>query len=231
MTSYGQAVAAFAASKSGWPALLDRSALAAAERAAAFADNAVARGETVLPAPADLLRALVSVPLERVKVVILGQDPYPTPGDADGLAFSTAPGRRIPKSLANIFRELADDIGVARPASGSLALWAEQGVLLLNSCLTVPAGRAGGHRGEGWEELTRGVLKAVASRAEPTVFILWGADAQRQMAGLDTGRHTLITGAHPSPLSAYRGFFGSRPFGKANAALRSGGAEPVNWSL
>jgi uracil-DNA glycosylase len=191
----------------------------------------IATANLVLPSPDDLLTALSLTPLDQVRVVILGQDPYPTPGDAHGLAFSVKPDQSIPRSLRNIFRELADDTGAPKPASGSLLPWARKGVLLLNTCLTVTAGQAGSHRKLGWQELTDQMITAVSRRATPAVFILWGADAQQKASMIDKNRHLVIMSAHPSPLSARRGFFGSRPFSSANAFLEQTGQPPINWQL
>ena len=171
-------------------------------------------------------------------MVILGQDPYHGPGQAHGLAFSVPEGVKPPPSLHNIFRELAFDCGIAAPAGGNLAPWARQGVLLLNNALTVEAGRAGSHAGRGWEALTDAAVAAVAARAAPSVFILWGSHAQGKAARVPElrgeeagGRHLLIRSPHPSPLSAHRGFFGSRPFSRANAFLAEHGRGTIDWSL
>ncbi|MDO5511360.1 uracil-DNA glycosylase [Corynebacterium sp.] len=181
-----------------------------------------------LPAGGDILRAFQD-PFDRVKVLILGQDPYPTPGHAMGLSFSTHPGVRPPRSLANIHRELHSDLGVAAPGDGDLTAWSRQGVLLLNRVLTVRPGEAGSHRGKGWEAVTEAAIRALAARQQPLVAILWGRDAQSCARFLgDTPR---IESPHPSPLSASRGFFGSRPFSRANEYLTSVGAEPVDWRL
>ena len=192
-----------------------------------------AAGKTVYP-PRDMrLRALALTPPDAVKVVMLGQDPYHGPGQAMGLAFSVPPGVKVPPSLRNIHTELAEDIGIARPAHGDLSGWARQGVLLLNTALTVEAGKAGSHAGKGWEAITAACVDAVA-RAEPAaVFMLWGAHAQKRaprIRALGKGRHLIIESPHPSPLSAYRGFFGSRPFSRANAFLKAEGRAPIDWS-
>ncbi len=182
----------------------------------------------VLPPPADRFRALELTPPDAVRVVILGQDPYPTPGHAHGLAFSVPDGTALPRSLANIFREMRDDIGTV-PTSGKLEHWARQGVLLLNTALTVPAGDAGGHARLGWERLAAEVLADIAAR-RPTAFLLWGAHAAKMAAGLPTDGHLFIATAHPSPLSARRGFFGSRPFSRINAWLAQRGEPPIDWA-
>ncbi|WP_373370265.1 uracil-DNA glycosylase [Corynebacterium cystitidis] len=181
-----------------------------------------------LPAGKDVLRAFHD-PFDAVKVLIVGQDPYPTPGHAMGLSFSTAPGVPAPRSLVNIYAELNDDLGVAPKADGDLTAWANQGVMLLNRVLTVHPGEAASHRGKGWELVTEHAIAALAQRGQPLVAILWGRDAQTAQQFL--GDTPCITSAHPSPLSARRGFFGSRPFSRANAALEQQGAAPVNWQL
>jgi uracil-DNA glycosylase len=193
-----------------------------------------AAGKRIYPPRGQRLRALDLTPLEAVKVVILGQDPYHGPGQAMGLAFSVPTGVRLPPSLRNIFTELCSDLDGPRPGSGDLRPWAQQGVLLLNTALTVEEGRAGSHAGKGWELVTDAVIAAVAERQVPCVFILWGnharAKAQR-IPALMNGCHGLIEGVHPSPLSASRGFFGSRPFSRANVLLEARGVAPVDWQL
>lgn len=192
----------------------------------ALAERA-ADGALILPAPSRLLRAF-SRPLSAVKVLVIGQDPYPTPGHAIGLSFACDPHvRPLPRSLANIYRELADDLGVPAPATGDLSPWADEGVLLLNRVLSVEAGAAGSHRRLGWEEVTDAAVRALAARGGPLVALLWGRDAQSVAPLL--GAMPVIASAHPSPLSASRGFFGSRPFSRANALLVAQGAEPVRW--
>ncbi|RSZ66070.1 uracil-DNA glycosylase [Corynebacterium hylobatis] len=182
-----------------------------------------------LPPGDDILRAFQD-PFDQVKVLIVGQDPYPTPGHAMGLSFSTRPGvRPLPRSLANIFRELSADLGVPAPDDGDLSPWSRQGVLLLNRVLTVRPGQAGSHRGRGWEEVTEAAIRALAQREQPLVAILWGRDAQT--TGRFLGDTPRIESPHPSPLSASRGFFGSRPFSRANELLESVGAETVDWQL
>ena len=189
------------------------------------------RSHEVYPPEEEVFAALELTPPERVKVLILGQDPYHGPGQAHGLAFSVRPGVTPPPSLRNIFRELRDELGCPAPGSGSLVPWAEQGVLLLNAVLTVRAGEPGSHAGKGWETFTDAVIRAVGRREAPAVFILWGAYAAKKVGLIDGARHTVLCSAHPSPLSARRGFFGSRPFSAANAALEKGGAAPVDWCL
>ena len=182
----------------------------------------------ILPPPEDRFRALALAPLDSVRLVILGQAPAPTPGPGMGLAFSVQPHvRPLPKSLANIFRELADDTGDRLP-NGDLSGWARQGVLLLNTHLTVPAGEAGGHARLGWDRLTGQVLHEVSAR--PTAFVLWGRPAQAQKRHLQDGAHLIHESAHPSPLAAARGFFGSRPFSRVNAWLAERGETPIDWS-
>lgn len=182
---------------------------------------------SILPPDALRFAALERTPPDRTRVVILGQDPYPTPGHANGLAFSVAKDAPLPRSLANIFRELKDDTGSA-PLSGDLGPWADQGVLLLNSSLSVPAGVAGGHAGIGWERLVGDILRRLSDR--PRAFLLWGARARACRALVRGGGHLFIETAHPSPLSAGRGFFGSRPFSRVNRWLESRGEAPVRWS-
>ncbi|MGH3399153.1 MAG: uracil-DNA glycosylase [Streptosporangiaceae bacterium] len=191
------------------------------------AENTAGRG--YLPAGENVLRAFRR-PLADVRVLIVGQDPYPTPGHPVGLSFSVAPEvRRLPASLANIFREYTDDLGYPRPSSGDLSPWTERGVMLLNRVLTVQPGKIGSHRGLGWEEVTEQAIRALAARGGPLVAILWGRDA-RNLAPLLDGV-PLIESAHPSPNSADRGFFGSRPFSQASRLLEEQGAEPVDWKL
>ena len=189
----------------------------------------VAAGRRYLPAGENVLRAFKQ-PFGDVRVLIVGQDPYPTPGNAVGLSFSVAPDvRRLPPSLVNIFTEYTEDLGYPAPASGDLSPWSERGVLLLNRVLTVAPGAPGSHRGKGWEEVTDQAIRALAGRQQPLVAILWGRDA-RTLAPLLDGV-ARIESAHPSPYSAGGGFFGSRPFSRANQLLKQQGAEPVDWKL
>lgn len=189
----------------------------------------VAAGRDYLPAGPNVLRAF-SRPLADVRVLIVGQDPYPTPGHAVGLSFSVAPDvRPLPRSLTNIFRELRADCGIEPAASGDLTPWFDQGVLLLNRVLTVRPGTPNSHKGKGWETVTSRAIDALAARGGPLVAILWGRDAQGVAPAL--GRVPIIASVHPSPMSADRGFFGSRPFSRANAALVAAGAEPIDWDL
>lgn len=191
-----------------------------------------AAGEQILPAPTRVLRAFRQ-PFDRVKVLILGQDPYPTPGHPIGMSFAVAPDvRPLPRSLQNIFKELHEDLGIEPSEHGDLSTWAHQGVLMLNRVLTVSAGNPGSHRGIGWEEITETAVRALVDRGTPLVSILWGADARKMAPLLDQGDHTaVVTSPHPSPLSASRGFFGSKPFSQANEALRRLGADPIDWRL
>lgn len=188
-----------------------------------------AAGRPIAPGAADVWRALALTPPEAVRVVILGQDPYPTPGHADGLAFSVRPGVAPPRSLRNIFRELATDLGASEPGTGSLEAWARQGVLLLNTALTVEEGAANAHARWGWGPVTDAIIDAAAAGA-PSVFVLWGRQAQAKAPRI-APRHTVIASAHPSPLSARTGFFGSCPFSRANAALAAEGRGTVDWRL
>ena len=189
------------------------------------------RRHRVYPADADVFAALHTTSYADTKVLILGQDPYHGDGQAHGLAFSVQHGVVIPPSLRNIYSELRDDLGVDTPSHGCLTSWAQRGVLLLNTTLTVRAGQAGSHQGKGWEQFTDEVITAVAAKADPVVFILWGASARRKRALITGTHHTVLEAPHPSPLSAHNGFFGSKPFSQANAALVAAGREPIDWSL
>jgi uracil-DNA glycosylase len=186
---------------------------------------------TVYPPHDDVFAALHLTPHAETRVLILGQDPYHGPGQAHGLCFSVRSGVRVPPSLANIHRELVDDVGIPVPEHGNLEAWARQGVLLLNTTLTVRAGQAGSHQGKGWETFTDRVISAVADKPEHVVFVLWGAAARRKKSLVDTGRHTVIESPHPSPLSAHQGFFGSKPFSRVNEALVAHGQPPIDWTL
>jgi uracil-DNA glycosylase len=185
----------------------------------------------VFPPADDVFAALHLTPYATTRVVILGQDPYHGPGQAHGLCFSVRKGVAVPPSLANIHKELAADLGIEAPPHGNLEAWARQGVLLLNATLTVRAGQAASHQGRGWETFTDQVLRAVNAKPHPVVFILWGASARRKKALIDLGRHTVIESAHPSPLSAHNGFFGSRPFSRTNMALEAAGLASIDWRL
>lgn len=191
-------------------------------------------GKQIYPPRGCRLKALELTPLDEVKVVILGQDPYHGPGQAMGLCFSVPEGVKIPPSLVNIYKELEADLGVARANHGDLSKWARQGVLLLNNTLTVEAAKAGSHAKRGWDAITDACVAAVAARDEPSVFILWGSHAQakaKRIAGLREGQHCVIESPHPSPLSAHRGFFGSKPFSRTNAFLSDHGREAIDWAL
>jgi uracil-DNA glycosylase len=188
----------------------------------------IAAGRSYLPSGQNVLRAFKQ-PLDDVRVLIVGQDPYPTPGHAVGLSFSVAPGVAPPRSLNNIYRELVDDVGVPKPTTGDLTTWTERGVLLLNRVLTVTPGASGSHRGKGWEAVTDQAIRALVERDEPLVAILWGRDAQSLKPLLTDV--PLIESAHPSPMSADRGFFGSKPFSRVNAELEELGADPIDWAL
>lgn len=189
------------------------------------------RRGTVFPPEAEVFNALHLTPFAATRVVILGQDPYHGPKQAHGLCFSVRPGVAIPPSLANIYTELRADLGITTPNHGNLEAWARQGVLLLNTTLTVRAGQANSHQGKGWEIFTDEVLRAVAAKPHRVVFLLWGAAARRKKSLVDLPRHTVIESAHPSPLSAHNGFFGSRPFSRTNAALVEAGLEPIDWQI
>lgn len=204
-------------------------------RLRAFLAAEQASGKSIYPDERDWFRALKLTPLDTVRAVILGQDPYHGPGQAHGLCFSVRPGVPPPPSLVNIYKELHNDVGMPRPVHGFLESWARRGVLLLNSVLTVEAGRAASHRERGWERFTDAVIRAVAANPQPVAFLLWGSHAQ-QKAGLVEdvaafGQHLVLKAPHPSPLSAYKGWFGSRHFSRANAFLESRGRTPINWRL
>ena len=190
-----------------------------------------ARGKRIFPRGSDMFTALELTPPEAVRVVILGQDPYHGPGQAHGLSFSVPPGIPIPPSLRNIFTELKNDLGLEPPSHGCLHHWARQGVLLLNSVLTVESGLAGSHQNRGWERFTDRLLEVVVSGGRPTVFLLWGAQAKKKMANLDGNSHLILTAPHPSPLSAHRGFLGCGHFSQANDFLQRSGRGVIDWSL
>ncbi|SFV67168.1 Uracil-DNA glycosylase, family 1 [hydrothermal vent metagenome] len=198
----------------------------------AFLESEMAEGKSILPPRSHWFEALNTTPLDKVKVVILGQDPYPTKGDAHGLCFSVqAQTTPLPKSLQNINKELYADLGIDNTHTGYLASWAEQGVLLLNAVLTVEEGKANAHKDKGWEVFTDKVISIVNEQCEHVVFVLWGAYAQKKGKCIDASKHLMINDPHPSPLSAYRGFFDSKPFSKINAYLVSHGKEPIVWQL
>ncbi|MDT9725793.1 uracil-DNA glycosylase [Xylanibacillus composti] len=189
------------------------------------------RSQVIYPEPKHIFNALHHTPYANVKVVILGQDPYHGPGQAHGLSFSVRPGVEAPPSLRNIFKELQDDIGCSIPRHGHLKAWAAQGVLLLNTVLTVRAGEANSHRGKGWEMFTDAVMDQLNAHPEPIVFLLWGRPAQEKAQRITAARHLLLRAPHPSPLSAHRGFFGSKHFSKANAFLKVHGRGELDWRL
>lgn len=198
------------------------------QRLAEFVRQEYAAGPCYPPA-GKIFAAFDLCPFDKVKVVILGQDPYHEPGQAEGLCFSVADGVQQPPSLVNIFKEIQADLGIPAPTSGSLRRWAEQGVLLLNATLTVRAHQAGSHQRQGWEEFTDAVIRHLATERTGLVFILWGSYAQRKGAFIDRTRHFVLQSAHPSPLSAYRGFFGNHHFSLANRYLEQQGLAPINW--
>ncbi|MBD8070068.1 uracil-DNA glycosylase [Bacillus sp. PS06] len=185
----------------------------------------------IYPEKKNVFRSFELTDFNQVKVVILGQDPYHGPGQANGLSFSVQPGVKIPPSLMNIFKELQDDLGCAIPTHGSLEKWAGQGVLLLNTVLTVRQGEANSHKGKGWERFTDQVIKHLNEREEPVIFILWGNPAQSKSKLITNDHHFVLTAPHPSPLSVYRGFFGSKPFSKVNKILKEQGLSEINWQI
>ncbi len=187
--------------------------------------------KTIYPEMHHIFEALELTPYEKVKVVILGQDPYHGPKQAHGLSFSVQPGVPVPPSLKNIYKELENDLGIPQANRGYLKSWAKQGVLLLNTVLTVQAGQAYSHRNQGWEIFTNRIIELLNQREDPIIFILWGGGAKEKMKMIDTSKHIVLTSPHPSPLSAYRGFFGSKPFSKTNSALIALGKTPINWQL
>ena len=186
---------------------------------------------TIYPPADDIFNAFHFTPLEQVKVVILGQDPYHEPGQAHGLCFSVKPDVEVPPSLVNIYQELHDDLGCKIPNNGYLVKWAKQGVLMLNTVLTVRAHQANSHRGIGWEQFTDAVIRAVNAQDRPIVFLLWGRPAQMKKSMLNNPKHLILEAPHPSPLSAYRGFFGCKHFSQTNAFLEKNGIEPIDWQI
>ena len=206
----------------------------AADDLAAYLAAEEAAGKSIHPPRGQRLRAFALTPLDAVKVVILGQDPYHGAGQAHGLSFSVPAGLRVPPSLANIYKELESDLGLPRASHGNLENWARQGVLLLNACLTVEEGCAGSHQRRGWEALTDAAVAAVAARPDPCVFLLWGSHAREKalrVPDLVDGRHLVLTAPHPSPLSAHRGFLGCRHFSQANAFLEAHGRRAIDWRV
>jgi len=219
------------APKTDWnPLLRDEFAKPYWAELQAFVADERAQGP-VYPKADDVFAALHLTPYASVEVLILGQDPYHGPKQAHGLCFSVQPGVAPPPSLKNIFKELQDDLGYPPPNHGDLRSWATQGVLLLNTSLTVRGGQAASHQGKGWEVFTDQVIRAVNDKPERVVFILWGAAARKKKAFIDTTRHVIIESAHPSPLSAHNGFFGSKPFSRTNEALTAAGREPIDWCI
>ncbi|KAB7670631.1 uracil-DNA glycosylase [Bacillus sp. B1-b2] len=189
------------------------------------------RSNTIYPKREEIFTSLKWTPYEKVKVVILGQDPYHGPNQAHGLSFSVKPEVKVPPSLKNIYKELHHDLGCPIPNHGYLKSWAEQGVLMLNTVLTVQAGKANSHRGMGWETFTNEVINFLNQREEPIIFVLWGNPAQKKLALIDKEKHGIILSTHPSPLSAHRGFLGSRPFSTINRLLEDSGQSPINWCI
>lgn len=210
-----------------------RAALATPETLAlrGFLDAELAAGKTLFPPQNAWFRALELTPFDKVRVVILGQDPYHGPGQAHGLSFSVPPGVRPPPSLLNIYKELEGDLGLPRPRHGFLEHWSRQGVLLLNSVLTVEMAKAASHSKKGWEPFTDAIIAQVNNKIEPVVFMLWGAYAHKKAAHVDSSRHLVLKAAHPSPLSAYNGFLGCKHFSQCNAFLVSNGFPPIDWTL
>jgi uracil-DNA glycosylase len=186
---------------------------------------------TVFPPAGKVFTALETTPYEQANVLLLGQDPYHDDGQAHGLAFSVLPGIKPPPSLKNMFKELHSDLGCRIPNNGYLMPWARQGILMLNAVLTVRAHSPNSHKNQGWEQFTDAIIRKVSAKETPVVFVLWGAYAQKKAALIDTSRHTIVQSAHPSPLSAKNGFFGSRPFSQVNAALQRAGHQPIDWQL
>lgn len=196
-----------------------------------FLRKEIAQGKIIYPRGSDYFHALNSTPLPKVRVVVLGQDPYHGPDQAHGLSFSVKPGVPVPPSLVNIFKELKSDLGIPASHHGFLQAWAEQGVLLLNTVLTVEQGQAASHQNRGWEHFTDRIIQLLNDEREGLVFLLWGAHAQKKGRNIDRSKHLVIETPHPSPLSAHRGFFGSRPFSKINDYLVARGEEPIHWQL
>jgi uracil-DNA glycosylase len=227
-----QALAEFRANRqaAGWlklPFFQDGSA----DDVTAKVDAVIASGARVLPPPDAVFTSMTLTPLKKVKAVILGQDPYPTPGDAHGLAFSYRGSRRLPASLRTILAEMAEDLSVPMPKSGDLSKWAKQGVLLLNTALTVEAGKSGAHMKFGWSALVDQAIAAISEQQPAVVFLLWGGPARKRAALVDRSKHLVIEAGHPSPLNRLNDFRGTRPFSRANAWLAEKGLEPVDWRL
>lgn len=196
-----------------------------------FLANRKQQGAIIYPPGSQWFAALDTTPFDQVKVVILGQDPYHGPGQAHGLCFSVLPNIKVPPSLVNIYKELKSDLGIDQPNHGCLTSWAEQGVLLLNATMTVEQGQAGAHQGKGWETFTDTIINKLNQHRQGVVFMLWGSYAQKKASMIDAERHLVLQSVHPSPLSAYRGFFGCKHFSKANDYLQGQGLEPIDWQL
>jgi uracil-DNA glycosylase len=196
-----------------------------------FLANRKQQGAIIYPPGSQWFAALNTTPFDQVRVVILGQDPYHGPGQAHGLCFSVLPNIKVPPSLANIYKELKSDLGIDQPNHGCLTSWAEQGVLLLNATMTVEQGQAGAHQGKGWETFTDTIINKLNQHRQGVVFMLWGSYAQKKASMIDAERHLVLQSVHPSPLSAYRGFFGCKHFSKANGYLQGQGLEPIDWQL
>ena len=196
-----------------------------------FLQDEIAVGKTIYPLPGDYFQALNLTPFAEVKVVLLGQDPYHGPNQAHGLSFSVKSDTRLPPSLNNIYKELSHDLGIAPAKHGSLQAWAEQGILLLNTVLTVEQGIAASHQNQGWEKFTDRIIQLLNEQRDHVVFVLWGAQAQTKGRYINRQRHLVLESAHPSPLSAYRGFFGSKPFSKINSYLQAHTQSPIQWQL
>lgn len=197
----------------------------------AFLKQEKATGKVIFPPGPQIFNAFNHTPFDRVRVVIIGQDPYHGPGQAHGLSFSVKPGVRLPPSLMNIFKEIEGDLGIRMSGSGDLTPWADQGVLLLNATLTVEQANAGSHQGKGWEQFTDAAIRALNDQRDGLVFVLWGSYAQKKGAVIDPRRHLVIKSVHPSPLSAHRGFFGNHQFSRINDYLTANGQPPINWQL
>lgn len=217
--------------KNNWQPILDKATATESYMQLRMFLKKEYQNHTVYPPMDDLWTAFQLTDYEAVKVVILGQDPYHGPEQAHGLSFSVKPGIAIPPSLRNMYKELEDDLGVQPANHGYLTSWAQEGVFLLNNVLSVREGLAHSHRGKGWEEITDYAIASLNNRKEPIVFLLWGAAAQKKRMLIDEEKHRILTAPHPSPLSAYRGFFGSRPFSQANERLIETGQQPINWQL
>lgn len=221
----------FSINAPSWSVLNEQFALPYMQQLEQYLQQQLAEHKTIYPPQAEWFSALEKTPLDRVKVVILGQDPYHQPGQAHGLSFSVKPGVRIPPSLLNIYKELETDLAIPRAQHGFLDYWAEQGVLLLNAVLTVEDSNANAHQGKGWEQFTDSVIATVNAQCEHVVFLLWGSYAQKKGAMIHSQKHAVFKAPHPSPLSAHRGFFGCRHFSQANDYLRQYGRSPIDWQL